>query len=110
MLAEIHLTETFTGDIDGESTVRALEIRRDDRSASLISLQRVIGKLGAHRGTFVLQGSETVEDGKIKAPGLLCRDQELVVLPDFAVRAALKATSAKDQKERWNIGSNEAFL
>ena len=67
VLAEIHLTETFTGDIDGESTVRALEIRRGDRSASLISLQRVIGNLGAHRGTFVLQGSETVEDGKIKA-------------------------------------------
>lgn len=67
VLAEIHLTETFTGDMDGESTVRALEVRRGDRSASLVSLQRFVGKLGAHRGTFVLQGSETVENGKIKA-------------------------------------------
>lgn len=66
-LVEISLSETFTGDIDGESTVRALEIRRNDQSASLISMQRFDGKLGQRQGTFVLQGSETVEHGKIKA-------------------------------------------
>lgn len=29
---EIRLNETFIGDIDGESSVRALEVRRDDQS------------------------------------------------------------------------------
>jgi hypothetical protein len=66
-LMEIRLTETFTGDIDGESTVRALQVQRDDRSASMVSLQRFRGKLGGRQGTFVLQGSEIVENGKIKA-------------------------------------------
>ena len=66
-LTEIHLRETFFGDIDGESTVRALQLRRDDQSASLVSMQRVRGKIGERQGTFVLQGSETVENGKIKA-------------------------------------------
>jgi Protein of unknown function (DUF3224) len=66
-LMEIHLTETFTGDIDGESPVRALQVLRDDRSACLVSMQRFRGKLGARQGTFVLQGSEIVENGKIKA-------------------------------------------
>jgi hypothetical protein len=66
-LMEIHLTETFTGDIDGESPVRALQVLRDDHSASLVSLQRFRGKLGRRQGTFVLQGSEIVENGKIKA-------------------------------------------
>ena len=66
-LAEIHLEETFTGDIEGESTVRALQVQRDDRSASLVSMQRFRGKLGGRQGAFVLQGSETVENGKIKA-------------------------------------------
>jgi uncharacterized protein DUF3224 len=66
-LMEIRLHETFTGDIDGESTVRALQILRDDRSASLVSMQRFRGKLGGRQGTFVLQGSESVENGKIKA-------------------------------------------
>jgi len=66
-LMEIHLTETFAGDMEGESPVRALQVLRDDHSASLVSLQRFRGKLAGRQGTFVLQGSETVEKGKIKA-------------------------------------------
>ncbi|MGH7604332.1 MAG: DUF3224 domain-containing protein [Gemmatimonadaceae bacterium] len=66
-LIEIRIRETFAGDIDGESTVRALQILRHDKSASLVSVQRVLGTLGGRQGTFVLQGSELVEDGKIKA-------------------------------------------
>ena len=64
---EIRLSETFTGDIDGESTVRALQVLRHDQSATLVSMQRFLGKLGGRQGTFVLQGSEIVENGKIKA-------------------------------------------
>ena len=66
-LMEVSLNETFTGDIDGESSVRALQIKHSDKSANLLSLQRFIGKLGERQGTFVLQGSETVENGKINA-------------------------------------------
>ena len=66
-LMEIRLSETLTGDIDGESPVRALQVLRDDRSARLVSMQRFTGKLGGRQGTFVLQGSEIVQNGKIKA-------------------------------------------
>jgi hypothetical protein len=66
-LMEIRITEKFTGDIDGESSVRALQVQRDDHSASMVSVQRFRGKLGGREGTFVLQGSEIVENGKIKA-------------------------------------------
>ena len=66
-LVEIHISEKFSGDIDGESPVRALQVQRDDKSASMVSMQRISGKLGGRQGTFVLQGSETVENGKIKA-------------------------------------------
>jgi Protein of unknown function (DUF3224) len=66
-LMEIRLNETFTGDIDGESPVRALQVLRDDHSASLVSVQRFRGKLGGRQGTFVLQGQEIVENGRIKA-------------------------------------------
>jgi hypothetical protein len=66
-LLEIHLTETFAGDLDGESPVRALQLLRDDQSATLVSLQRFTGQLNGRRGTFVLQGSETVENGRIRA-------------------------------------------
>src|SRR3954463_2779276 len=66
-LVEVRLTETFTGDIEGESPVRALQVLRDDKSACLVSMQRVRGKLGGRQGSFVLQGSEIVENGKITA-------------------------------------------
>ena len=66
-LLEIGIKETFTGDIDGQSQVRALQVRRQDRTASMVSMQRVVGKLGGKAGSFVLQGSEVVEHGKIKA-------------------------------------------
>jgi Protein of unknown function (DUF3224) len=66
-LLEVRLSETFAGDIEGESAVRALEVRWDNRSASLVSVQRFCGKLDGREGTFVLQGQETVENGKITA-------------------------------------------
>lgn len=66
-LMEIHITETLTGDIEGESPVRALQVLRNDKSASMVSVQRFRGKLGGRQGTFVLQGSEIVEKGKIRA-------------------------------------------
>src|SRR5215469_10716625 len=66
-LMELQLNEVFTGDIEGGSPVRALQVLRDDKSASLVSMQRFRGKLGGRQGSFVLQGSEIVESGKIKA-------------------------------------------
>ena len=73
-LVEITINEIFAGDIEGQSTVRALEIQHADKSASLISLQRVSGKIGGRQGTFVLQGSETVANGKIKATWFVVRN------------------------------------
>jgi hypothetical protein len=61
---ELRLRETFTGDLKGESPVRALQVVRDDRSACLVSMQR-FRKTGRTPGH--LQGSEIVENCKIKA-------------------------------------------
>jgi hypothetical protein len=44
-----------------------LLVLRDDRSACLVSLQRFRGKLRGRAGTFVLQGTEIIENGTIKA-------------------------------------------
>ena len=66
-LSELHLSETFTGEIDGESSVRAFQTQHGDHSSSLVSMQRFSGKLAGRKGTFVLQGQETVANGNIKA-------------------------------------------
>jgi hypothetical protein len=65
VLMEIHLSETFSGDTEGESPVRAFTGLA--RRSICQHGQRFHGKLGGREGTFVLQGSEIVESGKIKA-------------------------------------------
>ena len=66
-LMQITINEIFSGNLDGESSVQALQVQRHDKSASMVSMQRFRGKLGGREGTFVLQGSEIVENGKIRA-------------------------------------------
>jgi len=72
-----------------------LQVLRHDYSASLASVQRFSGRLGGHYGTFVLQGQEIVENGKIKATWLSFPDQGRESFPGYAVRAALKANLGK---------------
>ena len=66
-LADLVLSETFSGEWKGDSTVHALQVLRDDKSATMVSMQRFRGTLDGRRGTFVLQGSETIAHGKISA-------------------------------------------
>jgi len=66
-LSILSIRETFEGDIEGVSIVRALQIRQGDGSVRMISLQRVSGSLSGRKGSFVLQGTEKIEDGAIKA-------------------------------------------
>jgi hypothetical protein len=49
----------------------ALQLLRDDKSACLVSMQRVCGKLGGREGSFVNQGSEIIENGNITAKWLV---------------------------------------
>jgi hypothetical protein len=106
-LVEINIGETFAGDIDGESTVRALQVLRDDRSARFVSMQRFRRKLGGRQGTFVLQSSEIVENGKIKATWFVVPGSGQAIFPGCAARAALKATLEKDPTQRSVIGSHD---
>jgi hypothetical protein len=66
-LKELTLQETFSGDIAGTSLVRALQIFHGKGSARMTSVQRFKGTLAKRSGTFVLQGAETIKDGKIEA-------------------------------------------
>jgi len=66
-LVEVRLSETFSGDMEGDSAVRALQVAGDDRSGRQVSLQRFCGRIGGRQGTCVLQGEETVEGGRITA-------------------------------------------
>jgi Protein of unknown function (DUF3224) len=64
-LVEIHVTETFVGDIEGEGVVRFLQAVRADRSASFVGIERVDGRIGDRRGTFLLQDVGTLEGSTV---------------------------------------------
>lgn len=60
-LVEIHVTESFHGDIEGQGVVRFLQAMRADGSASFVGIERVTGSVGGRSGTFLLQDVGTVE-------------------------------------------------
>jgi hypothetical protein len=65
-LTKASVTKTFTGDIEGEGHVQYLMMYRDDGSATFVGLERVVGRIGARSGTFVLQRLGVFESGQAK--------------------------------------------
>src|SRR5687768_4618027 len=65
-LTRASITKTFTGDIEGEGQVEYLLMYRSDGSATFVGLERVIGRIGARSGTFVLQRTGVFEGGQAK--------------------------------------------
>jgi Protein of unknown function (DUF3224) len=65
-LVEIHVTETFSGDIDGEGVVRFLQAIRADGAASFVGIERVTGTIAERRGSFLLQDAGTLDGNLVK--------------------------------------------
>ena len=60
-LTQASVTKTLTGDIEGECISESLMVYEDDGSASFVSLERIVGRVGGRSGSFVLQGNGTYE-------------------------------------------------
>ncbi len=65
-LNEIHVVETFKGDVEGEGRVRFLQALRRDGSASFVGIERVVGTLAGRRGSFLLQDEGTLVGDKVE--------------------------------------------
>src|SRR5574341_1150737 len=65
-LTRASVTKTFTGEIEGDGQVEYLMMYRSDGSATFAGLERVIGRIGAKSGTFVLQRIGVFEGGQAK--------------------------------------------
>src|SRR5687767_6307874 len=65
-LTRASVTKTYTGDIEGEGQVEYLMMYRSDGSAAFVGLERIVGKLGADTGSFVLQRTGVFDDGQAK--------------------------------------------
>jgi len=65
-LARAEVTNAFSGDIEGESTLQYLLAYQDEDAASFVGIERVSGRIGDREGTFVLQHSGTYAAGIAK--------------------------------------------
>lgn len=65
-LNDLHVTETFTGDVQGEGTVRFLQAERADGSANYCGIERVVGTLDGRKGSFLLQDEGTLQGTRVK--------------------------------------------
>jgi hypothetical protein len=65
-LVEIHVNETFSGDINGEGVVRFLQAIRADGSATFVGIERVTGSIAQRCGSFLLQDAGTLEGNLVK--------------------------------------------
>jgi hypothetical protein len=54
-LVEIRVNETFTGDIEGEGTVRVIQAARGNGAATFCGIERVRGMVAGRNGSFLLQ-------------------------------------------------------
>lgn len=65
-LTRATVSKTLTGDIEGESHVEYLMMYRNDGSATLVGLERVVGRIEGKSGSFVLQRNGKFESGVAK--------------------------------------------
>jgi hypothetical protein len=66
-LVDIHVTETFSGDIEGDGFVHVVQAARPDGSASFVGIERVRGSIGGKKGSFLLQVGGTVASREMRA-------------------------------------------
>lgn len=62
-LTRASVTKTFTGDIEGVGQVEYLMMYRSDGSATFVGLERITGRIGDKKGSFVLQRIGAFENG-----------------------------------------------
>jgi len=60
-LTRASVTYQHRGIIDGEGNSASLMVYSSDGSASFVTLERIIGRVGDRSGSFVLQGSGTYD-------------------------------------------------
>lgn len=61
------ISQTMSGDLDGESTAHVLMCYRPDGTASFIGRQLVEGTLGGRSGTFTLHSTGKFEGGEARS-------------------------------------------
>ena len=72
-MVEVQVTETFSGDIQGDGTARVIQAAHKDGSASLVGIERVRGSIAGQSGSFLLQVTATLVGKELKGEWFVIR-------------------------------------
>ena len=106
-LMEIRLSETFTGDIDGESPVRAFRSYATINLPASSACNRSAENCADARAPSCFKVQKSSRTARSRRHGLSFPDRGQAIFPGCAARAAWKASLEKIPTERWNTGSND---
>jgi hypothetical protein len=73
-LGRVHITRSFEGDFDGQSTADLLTARTEDGSATYVALDRISGRMHDREGSFVLEHHGTVSSAGASTAGMVVPD------------------------------------
>ena len=62
-LTRATVIKTYSGDLDGEGTMEYVMTYSDEKTATYVGLERVVGRLGDREGSFVMKDVGTFKDG-----------------------------------------------
>lgn len=70
-ITRAHVTQTYSGSIEGEGAVEYVMFHKGDGSAVFVGIERVVGAVGGRSGRFVLQHSGVFDGGSAKSSWLV---------------------------------------
>jgi hypothetical protein len=72
--ARIHITRTFSGDLEGTARAELLTVSAREGSAAYVALDAVSGRLGGREGSFVLEHHGIVSQAGADTAGVVVPD------------------------------------
>src|SRR5882724_9565475 len=96
VLGRLSFTKKFYGELDASSVVQMLSAGTATKgSAGYVAMERVVGRLGARAGTFVLQHSGTMNRGEAALAVSVVPDSGMGELSGLAGTMTIEITDGK---------------
>lgn len=68
-LTRARIGQDFTGDLGGHGVAECLMHYREDGTATIVSMQRITGRVGDRSGSFVIQSTGTYDGQQMRSAG-----------------------------------------
>ncbi|CAN5667189.1 hypothetical protein BH18ACT15_BH18ACT15_07080 [soil metagenome] len=88
-LGRVHITRSFSGDLEGRSTAELLTAVTGEGSAAYVAIDRISGRLDGREGSFVLQHHGTVSAREALTAGSVVPDSATGELRGLRGRAQI---------------------